>query len=313
MKTTRINQAASQPTRVSRRPGQTTKKVKPRWGKTWTWSVSGYMLDRRSHEEIREICLGAGLAGIEGAPPLFEGRSDLQLKAIGAQYRAAGLDIPTFHLPFAAEDDLSSFYETARKKAVDHVRHWMERSLCLGATIGIQHASTSRHGVDADGLDTYLRQLGKSLGVLLPLADSLSYTLAIENLPPAGEGDRFMGRPEHFERVQKEFAHPRLGFCLDTGHALMSRREHADAFIDAMSSRLVAFHLADNAGDRDSHLAPGRGLVDWKKIFRRAAEVGYPGCMCIETPPFAPGPDYAIEAWRQMVLDADALVAQALE
>jgi sugar phosphate isomerase/epimerase len=77
---------------------------------------------------------------------------------------------------------------------------------------------------------------------------------------------------------------------------------------------MVAYHLADNAGDRDSHLAPGHGLVDWNTVFRRAAEIGFSGCMCIETPPFAAGAKgtYTVEAWKQMVDDTDTLVAQAL-
>jgi len=60
--------------------------------------------------------------------------------------------------------------------------------------------------------------------------------------------------------------------------------------------------------------APGHGLVDWNTVFRRAAEIGFSGCMCIETPPFAAGANgtYTVEAWKQMVDDTDTLVAQAL-
>jgi hypothetical protein len=33
--------------------------------------------------------------------------------------------------------------------------------------------------------------------------------------------------------------------------------------------------------------------------------------MCIETPPFAPGPDYGDDAWRAMVDEVRALAAAA--
>ena len=75
----------------------------------------------------------------------------------------------------------------------------------------------------------------------------------------------------------------------------------------------IPYHLADNAGDRDSHLAPGHGLVDWSTAFRRAAEIGYAHSMCIETPPFAHGPNYSMEAWKGMVQETDALVERALQ
>ena len=283
--------------------------------KTWTWSTTGYALANKSHDEIIELCGAAGLAGIEGAVPLFEGLSDTELEAVGAKYRDAAIKIETFHLPFSAEHDLASFYETLRRRAVDIARTWMERSALLGATIGIQHPTTNRFDVDTEGLDTYVRQLGKSMEALLPVAEQLNYTIALENLPLGEDGYRLSSRPEHFERFAETFRHPNLGFILDTGHALMSGGpEHADDFHKVMAPRMVAYHLADNAGDRDSHLAPGHGRVNWGMVFRRAAESGYSGCMCIETPPFAPGANgsYSVKAWKQMVEDTEALAEKAL-
>lgn len=282
--------------------------------KTWSWSTTGYSFVGKPHETIHEICKTAGLAGIEGAPELFDGKTDVELEAIGAQYRAAGLVIETFHLPFNAQDDLASFYETVRKQAVETTRTWIERSARLGATVGIQHPSTSRYNVDVEGFDNYLRQLGKSLSALLPVAETLGYTIALENMLP-GEGGRLASRPEHFERFIQEFDHPNVGFCLDTGHALVAAGpERADAFFAAMAPRLVAFHLADNAGDRDSHLAPGHGLVDWAAVFQHAARLNYTRCLCIETPPFAYGPNstYSLNAWRQMVVEMDGLAETAM-
>ena len=279
----------------------------------WTWSTTGYSFAGKSHGETHEICKAAGLAGIEGAPPLFEGKTDTELSAVGQAYRDAGLFIETFHLPFSREDDIASFYDTVRQQAVDKALLWMERAALLGSTVGIQHPTTSQYSVDTEGLDTYLRQLGKSLNTLLPAAEKLGFTVALENMLPSG-GGRLASRPEHFERFIQEFGHPNLGFCLDTGHALVAGGpEGADEFFAVMAPHISAFHLADNAGDRDSHLAPGRGLVDWTKVFRRAAELGYSNTMCIETPPFAHGPNYSLDAWVQLVAETDALVETALK
>ncbi len=66
-----------------------------------------------------------------------------------------------------------------------------------------------------------------------------------------------------------------------------------------------------NAGDRNSHLAPGHARVDWSTVFRKAADIGFSGQMCIETPPFAASPEYDLDAWKQMVDDCDRLVAAA--
>ena len=284
--------------------------------KKWSWSTTGYGLVSKSHDEIIELCKTAGFSAIEGAVPLFDGLGDSELQILGDRYHNAGIEIETFHLPFTAQDDLASFYETSRRKAVDTAAIWIERSARVGAKIGIQHPTTNRFDAELEGMDLYIRQLGKSIEELLPVADRLGYTIALENLPPSENGYRFSSLPEHFEAMIRAFHHPNLGFILDTGHALISRgREHADEFHEIMAPHLVAYHLADNAGDRDSHLAPGHGLVDWRSVFRRAAELEYSGCMCIETPPFASGPNqsYSDASWKQMVDDTEALAVRALE
>ena len=171
--------------------------------KTWMWSTTGHELISKSHDEIIELCHDAGLAGIEGAPPQFEGLRDKELEAFGTLYREAGVRIKTFHLPMSAEDDLASFYETDRRRAVETARVWMERSARVGATIGVQHPTTSRCSVEMEGLDNYIRQLGRSLETLLAVAEPLNYTIAIENMMPGPEGSRLGSRPEHFERFIK--------------------------------------------------------------------------------------------------------------
>jgi sugar phosphate isomerase/epimerase len=137
--------------------------------------------------------------------------------------------------------------------------------------------------------------------------------LALENSLPRVEG-RFGSRAEHLEAFIRELEHPRFGLCLDTGHAQVAGGQGgAVRLFDVMRPRLTAFHMQDNAGDRDSHLAPGRGSVDWGGIFRRLAAMDFDGPVCIEAPPFAPGPLYETEAWRKLVKDTDELVAEALK
>jgi sugar phosphate isomerase/epimerase len=283
--------------------------------KTWTWTTTGYSFVGKSHDEILQTCQHADLAGVEAALEVFPTETDAELERVAARFAEAGLGFDSFHLPFAAEDDICSFYETVRKKAVEKARRSMERGAILGARVGIQHPTTNRFDTEAEGgVDRYLTQLGKSLQVLLPAAEKLNFTVALENMLPGDQGGRLCSRPEHFGLITAEFGHSNLGFCLDTGHALVAGGGHdgADAFIEAMDPHLVAFHLADNAGDRDSHLAPGHGRVEFAPVFRKASEMGYEFSMCIETPPFAQGPAYSRDAWKQMVADTEALAKAAL-
>ncbi len=279
---------------------------------TWTYTITGYAFAQMPHEEIHRICKLVGAVGIEGAPGMFGDKARPELEDIARAYQAEGLAISSFHLPFAADDDIASFYETTRKRAVDNAVRWMETASALGASVGIQHPTTNKFNVDVEGADAYVRQIGRSLETMLPAAEALGITIALENMLPA-EGGRFMSRPEHIERLIRDFGHPNLGFCLDTGHALVSGGPyHAGEILDAMAPAIVAFHLADNAGYTDSHLAPGRGLVDWTAVFRRAAELQYAGTMCIETQPFSHGPKFSDESWRRLVAETEALAEKAL-
>lgn len=289
--------------------------------KTWTWSTTGYSFVGRSPDDVLEICTCAGLRGLEVAPPQFADATEAEQQRIAARFRDAGVALDSYHLPFSGEDDIASFYETTRRQAVDNMLRHMDRAALLGCRVVVQHPTTTRFDVEVEGLDQYIERIGRSLEAMLPRAESLAVDIAVENMLPAPavipgtKGLRFCSRPEHFARLANQFAHPRFGFCLDTGHALVAGgpdEEHA--FFQAMGPKLFHFHLADNAGDRDSHLAPGHGNVDWRTLFRAAAENEFAHSMCIEAAPFAYGPNLtqSVEAWLQMVADTEELAARAL-
>ena len=278
----------------------------------WFWSLHALVL-RSDHDAIRSACQTAGVHSVEMHSFQLEGKTLQELEGLERDYAEAGVRIDSFHLPFTAQDDLACFYETERRRAVERTRFWLERMPALKVRVAVQHPSTSRCSVDVEGFDPFLRQLGRSLKELLPVAESNGVLFALENMPPGPDGGRFASRLGHFERFVSEFDHPSLRFCLDTGHALMAGGpEGVGSFFEVMAPHLAAFHLADNAGDRDSHLAPGHGLVDWDGFFRQAARLGHRHGMCVEAPPFAPAP-YSPEAWKQQFVGMDELVRRALE
>lgn len=277
-------------------------------------SARGTMFFGKPHEEIASICKEAGFGGVEGADTMFENETRDNFEDIRRTYEAGGIRMATFHLLSSVDDDIASYYDSTRKKAVLKMRKWMENAKTLGADTGILHPTTSRLDASIEGPDGYIRQLGKSLGELLPAAESISFTLAIENmLLVPGIPSRFGAFPEHIKLIKKEFSHENLGFCYDSGHALIAGKENAALILQEMKPRLKAFHLQDNAGDRDSHLAPGRGLVDWENVFKVIEEAGFSGYATVEAPPFAPGPDYDMSAWRGLHDDTMELAGGVVE
>ena len=68
--------------------------------------------------------------------------------------------------------------------------------------------------------------------------------------------------PKHIYDIVKELALDNLKICLDTGHSLIAEVQPADA-VRELGSTIEAFHVHDNFGDVDRHLAPFAGKTDW--------------------------------------------------
>lgn len=271
---------------------------------TWKWAACGYsLLVYKSTEEIINLCKYAGISAIEMNSSFINGKSDKEIEEMGKKYKDAEIELYSFHLPFGAEDDISSFYETKRRECVHRMIKIMEQASLLGSKVVILHPSTSHYFIEVEGFDRYLSQMKRSLEELLPVSERLNLSIALENMPPVRDGNRFGSLPEHFTIFAESFPHPRLGFCLDTGHANVSVKDNGPlVFFNVMSKKLIAFHIQDNSGDRDLHLAPGYGLIDWKGIFKKMAEIKFSYPVCVETPPFGPAlyHKYNDELWKRM-------------
>jgi sugar phosphate isomerase/epimerase len=103
-------------------------------------------------------------------------------------------------------------------------------------------------------------------GELLPFARELGIVLGLENR----EGVLELPLDEDWKTFLDEFPdEPALGYWHDTGHAqikerlgLLKHREH----LEAVSDRIVGFHLHDVSAEGRDHQAPGTGLVDFAMI-----------------------------------------------
>lgn len=280
--------------------------------KSWTWAFTASFYNY-NHDRMLEVCKACGVHALEFHPQGVDGLRDDELVALKGKHEADGVSINSFHLPFAADDDIASFYETQRRNAVKRMNRWVRVAGLLGARVVIQHPTTNRYTASENGLDRYFEQLHRSIQEMLPVAREAGVVIGLENMTP-GEygGGRFFAVAEHFARFSRELTDPNVGYVYDTGHALMSAGPDAIKILEAMGDRVVAWHLADNAGDRDSHLAPGHGEVAWNDVFRYAARMRFTAPITVETAPWGSGPNYSIATWQKTIETLDALVERAL-
>ena len=75
-----------------------------------------------------------------------------------------------------------------------------------------------------------------------------------------------------------------MKMCFDVGHAHMadhaSMTDQMQAMLD-LKDRFVNVHLSDNIGDRDRHMALGKGSIDFHKVMSSLSD--YQGNYIIET------------------------------
>ncbi len=116
------------------------------------------------------------------------------------------------------------------------------------------------------------------VGAVVEHARSRSVRLALEN----GPMDLLQTVMSLAHRIS---AHDVLGICVDTGHANMHRDlypEPAAAFLDEFASSLFQFHVSDNHGEKDDHIVPGTGNVDWAAVMTALARTRYTGPVVLE-------------------------------
>jgi len=136
----------------------------------------------------------------------------------------------------------------------------------------------------------------------LPRFESARAVLCLENHYPYDyEGlNELGGTPEDFLEIFESAASPYLGFCLDYGHSHMS--SNTLEFIEKLSPHLKYTHLADNAGNRDSHLPLGEGTVDWEEVLGQTLNSGFNGPFVVEYPANVDTVNVCAALFREIVL-----------
>lgn len=213
---------------------------------------------------VRQVFVGA--AHVKGLGP----GGKATLAGLGAAMADTGVGLFTVHGLFNAEYNLGENDDGQRAKALESHRSTLEAAAELGADNVVFHLGGPQMNETLDGCR-------RSLDVLLPIAESARIHLALENLLPGFLG----GRVEDLATLLAEFPHPRLGLCLDTGHANLTAG--CDAWLDAFGDRLICLHLHDNDGETDSHQPPGHGTIAWQTWIRQLRAGKYRGPLVSET------------------------------
>ncbi len=222
----------------------------------------------------------AGYQGIEiwgGRPHMY--RHDLDAEVGGIKELLAEYDmcVPNF-IPaqFRYPSILCSANEAVRRDSVRYVEDAIDNALVLGARSVSLCAGMTLFG---ESVERGWAQLRSSLNELLEYTDRTDLLLLIEPAHRAestliltvADGLRMIG----------EIGSPRLGICLDTGHANVNGEDLAQV-VDSLKGVPVHIHIDDNNGDNDAHMIPGDGSIDFGPFVQALERTKYDGFLSAE-------------------------------
>lgn len=200
-----------------------------------------------------------------------------------------------------------------------------EGLLAYAAEIGAEHVVYHAHALpDHAASEDRLLAETRSLARHAALAERLEVTIAIENLAPVFPGpERLSDTPLTLRGLVHRIGSPRVGICLDLGHAhVIAELKHAalEHLINPVLDSVVLFHLHDNLGARwdrsaapagldplrlDLHLAPGRGTLPWAEVAPTLAAHDAPLLLEVH-PPNRPPPDEILAATCELLVPETA-------
>jgi len=176
---------------------------------------------------------------------------------IASMLKKAGLKTPACHGFWGPLFDLAQLDEARRNEAMKEHGRFLRQLAPLGVRtytlhLGIEHGERQT--------EPRWRQIRKSVEELLPAAEETGIVLALENSAESMDDLRTLAA------FAKEYAHPQIGFCFDTGHANCYAEDGLFPTLELMRENIVTCHMHDNHGSFDDHNVPGDGNIDWARL-----------------------------------------------
>jgi L-ribulose-5-phosphate 3-epimerase len=211
-----------------------------------------------------------GFQGIEIEATQIPAETDAA-RQLGQEARQAG--VPIHSVVYGGWD---APFSDARAEIIDQGIAGMEKAMrgakAVGADVVLLVPGVVREMVGY--ADAYQRSQ-KNIRRLLPLAQELGVTIAVENV-----WNKFLLSPIEFARYVDEFEHPRLKAYFDVGNVILFG--YAEDWIHTLGQRIVRIHLKDFKRDGYQWTNLLEGDVNWRLVRKTLTEVGYQGFLTTE-------------------------------
>ncbi len=204
--------------------------------------------------------------------------NDVAISELMAVVRGLPIEVHSVHCAFSQPSeeawDISQPDEAKRLVALRNRVKVIQMSARLGAHHVVIHPGATHCSEER------LACSRASLTELAKIAQEAGIKLAVENLPP----DQLGGSLSEIEYLLDNLDPSVMGFCLDTGHAMLGQNEPSE-YIRALGGRLLGIHWHGNDHANDGHLFPDTNKGDWDDFLAALDEVGYDLPVTVEAVP----------------------------
>ena len=149
--------------------------------------------------------------------------------------------------------NVASTDRAGRIEAMDEIKRALELAEQIPFRFLVQHIGVGGELFD----DRKFEAAMTSVEHLRAFAKPLGVRILLENIPNE------LSTPERLVEFIQTSHFDDVGVCFDLGHAHMMTNV-AQAF-ESVKAYIHSTHVHDNAKDRDAHLWPGSGTIDWKQ------------------------------------------------
>lgn len=272
--------------------------------------LSTYLfVSRKLTRELLAEIASSGFQGVEifCSRAHFNYTSKAEAREIKQALEDARLVLTSLHAPTSR--DLSPTRESGqplsicevervrRIEAMDELKRAIDVAEDLPFSRMVFHMGGTRETADMRKRDAAF----SSLEHLILHAGHFGVTICVENTTSE------MGDPAYLRSFVDETRLTGLRFNFDIGHAHLAdgpAEERIQKSFEPMRDLVIGMHLHDNRGEKDEHLPPYEGTIDWPaaiKTLKTAPDGNIPLLLELKekTGPDAPGTPEQLKAARQ--------------
>lgn len=245
----------------------------------------------------------AGIPAVEifCSAPHFDYRTEQTVREMADVLRSTGLKLHSLHAPTernlahgrdnGAPLSISEPERSRRIEAIDEMKRALEVAEQIPFRFFVVHMGGERQSADGRRLDAAFSALEQ----MVLFAKQRGVVIALENTP--GQ----MGTPATLHQFIAETHLQDLRLCFDVGHAHVG--DGIAASFEIMRDLVVTTHIHDNHAEKDEHLVPFDGSIDWPAAFAVLATAPQPLPVVLELKEqtaVAPSVDQAIAAFDRL-------------